>query len=565
MKKTLALVLALVMVLALVPTAFAYQYVNTNNYKVVATIDPVGSLTQINDPSFTWTPEVTGSSNNMTLKINVPFKQIATQASTDIWSNNGDLKVSLELRNLGTSSKYFSVGDTLDWTKIDKIYVNGYESVQGDSKVTFPSGTNGIQFNMGGISSLSNTYRYTVKIVGKPSASGADDYAVEEVTFDVKFNNTDKSAESLQVVAIEGGVKKDGIWYFDSDSAYLASLNSQDITLAKAGGGSFGETAYYTIAAGENYAAFPSTNSSLNALKDSKIKDFDLSNLLADSSADTKYKIAICVETQYQQYKTVIDVKFRTNVSAVDPKGVNFARDEYTIAVNEVLFPTYTYIIDPLKDLAADISLTQTAYGEKNIIDIDKNRADGKDAIIGLKEGTAYVKLEYTYPATGSVPAKLYTDTAKVTVKNTVAIQPNGNYVVRTATGSCLNKRAAASTSSRNIGKLANGSVVQVIEITNGWAKCLDSSSSYSNYYVSSAYLVPQTTGTPATNVTTSGTGVVIARSLNVRVGAGTSYAIVGTLRRNAKVSIVETVANGSWAKIKYNNGTAYVSMKYIA
>ena len=50
---------------------------------------------------------------------------------------------------------------------------------------------------------------------------------------------------------------------------------------------------------------------------------------------------------------------------------------------------------------------------------------------------------------------------------------------------------------------------------------------------------------------------------LNVRSGPGTSYNQIGKLPRNTKVEVLEISNN--WAKIKYNNGYAYVSMSYLS
>lgn len=55
---------------------------------------------------------------------------------------------------------------------------------------------------------------------------------------------------------------------------------------------------------------------------------------------------------------------------------------------------------------------------------------------------------------------------------------------------------------------------------------------------------------------------VVTAQSLNVRAGAGTAYARVGTLHRGDRVSVLSV--SGGWAKIAYNGGTAYVSARYL-
>ena len=62
-----------------------------------------------------------------------------------------------------------------------------------------------------------------------------------------------------------------------------------------------------------------------------------------------------------------------------------------------------------------------------------------------------------------------------------------------------------------------------------------------------------------STGSSSTTTMYVTCRTLNVRSGAGTSYAKVGTLSRNAAVE-VESVSGG-WAKL--TNGT-YVAYKYL-
>lgn len=57
--------------------------------------------------------------------------------------------------------------------------------------------------------------------------------------------------------------------------------------------------------------------------------------------------------------------------------------------------------------------------------------------------------------------------------------------------------------------------------------------------------------------------GVVNTTALNVRSGAGASYAIIGCLSEGTKVEIIDTASNG-WYKIKYGSGYGYVNNNYI-
>ncbi|PET54539.1 hypothetical protein CN514_18470 [Bacillus sp. AFS001701] len=56
--------------------------------------------------------------------------------------------------------------------------------------------------------------------------------------------------------------------------------------------------------------------------------------------------------------------------------------------------------------------------------------------------------------------------------------------------------------------------------------------------------------------------GTVTASVLNVRSGPSTSYKVIGTLKKGAKVTITST--SGSWYKIKSGTKTGWVSSKYI-
>ncbi|MEH7075910.1 SpoIID/LytB domain-containing protein [Neobacillus drentensis] len=56
--------------------------------------------------------------------------------------------------------------------------------------------------------------------------------------------------------------------------------------------------------------------------------------------------------------------------------------------------------------------------------------------------------------------------------------------------------------------------------------------------------------------------GKVTASRLNVRATTSTKGKVIGTVKKNQKVTIVST--SGSWKKIKFGNKTGYVSGKYI-
>jgi stage II sporulation protein D len=72
----------------------------------------------------------------------------------------------------------------------------------------------------------------------------------------------------------------------------------------------------------------------------------------------------------------------------------------------------------------------------------------------------------------------------------------------------------------------------------------------------------PTPTPTPTPKPSTSMGEVKVNTSLNVRKGAGTNYAVIGSLKNGAKVEILEK--GSTWYKIKYGSGTGYVHKQYI-
>ena len=133
-----------------------------------------------------------------------------------------------------------------------------------------------------------------------------------------------------------------------------------------------------------------------------------------------------------------------------------------------MLNPSYKTIVDVYYDIASDVVLTVTSSTELNVIDVEGNK------ITGLKEGTAYVRAAYAYSpdhdSTGR-HATVYTDTAKIIVKGTYQVTDKANYIVTTSSSN-LNVRSGAGTKYSKIGSLAKGTVVEVVEIKDGWA-CL--------------------------------------------------------------------------------------------
>ncbi len=119
-------------------------------------------------------------------------------------------------------------------------------------------------------------------------------------------------------------------------------------------------------------------------------------------------------------------------------------------------------------------------------------------------------------------------------------------------TASTLNVRSAPSTDAERVGTLKKGAEVVINETLDGWYLITagDLTGYVSAQYISLDGAVPEE-------------GMVLASSLNVRTGAGTSYSRIGTLKIGSIVTVLGK--SGDWYKVSTGSLTGYVSAQYIA
>lgn len=116
-----------------------------------------------------------------------------------------------------------------------------------------------------------------------------------------------------------------------------------------------------------------------------------------------------------------------------------------------------------------------------------------------------------------------------------------------------LNVRADATTGARVVSTLNKGSYVTLLSKSGSWWKVEYGKDRYG--YCHADYIT-MVQGNPATVATRSG-------SLNVRRGAGTSYAVAANLYKGETVIRLST--SGGWSKVLYHGTkTGYVSDQYL-
>lgn len=122
---------------------------------------------------------------------------------------------------------------------------------------------------------------------------------------------------------------------------------------------------------------------------------------------------------------------------------------------------------------------------------------------------------------------------------------------MKVTSSSNLNVRKGPSTKYAKIGSLKNGTIVNVISVSNGWAKI--------NYNGTVAYCSASYLKAVATNESSTVEMIVKAGDLNVRSGASTKHSILGKVYKGDKVTVIQSLSNG-WVKIEYKGKYGFVS-----
>lgn len=137
-------------------------------------------------------------------------------------------------------------------------------------------------------------------------------------------------------------------------------------------------------------------------------------------------------------------------------------------------------------------------------------------------------------------------------------------------TASALNVRTESSINSSIITKVYKGEVVKIIESSNGWYKIKTNNGvvgwSSANYLkINQSSIIPEVDKPTQQEFNLNNKiGIVNARTLNLRSGAGTNYSVISRLKRDESLNIIEE-SNG-WYKVKTSSGlVGWSSSKYIS
>ena len=445
MKKTLAIVLALAMVLCMIPAAFAAttQVITDKNYSIITVVD-AESNAKLGEAT---------NANSVTAKYDYEaIKAVVTGKFTE------DKKMALvKVNGFESFSDITSV--TVDGKDLKVNELAAYYSQVGfnGNTVTFP-----VELTKAG---YTDSYLITVK--GKIGAVETTETAKISVT--LKNTADYKNAKTAVIKSISSN-QKDMDAYIVGSKIYLDLAEKDEAT------GLNGKTVDITFG-DENGANFTKVTWAsdpakvLKLVKEVKLDKSTATYYTAPENMDKKTKLSFKLETSDAIYETKeYTVVVRTGVVEADPKGIYFAESTKTIKVGESFAPVVMGVATGKKVNADILPGTKT---DLQVIDIDDKK------VIGTKEGVAYITA--TYQAVGQ--NKPYTSSSMKIIVTEGEVAPAEGTTTYYVTCRTLNVRKGAGTSYAKAGKLHRGDKVEVVSISKNWAKLANGT------YVSAKYI----------------------------------------------------------------------------
>ena len=167
---------------------------------------------------------------------------------------------------------------------------------------------------------------------------------------------------------------------------------------------------------------------------------------------------------------------------------------------------------------------------------------------------TAYVSGQYLSLSAGAASSSTGTSTSASA--STAAIEGKSG----TVKGSCVRLRSGPGTSYSILYTLNTGAFLTVTDTSGDWYKVIYNGTTGYMYgtYVSLSGEASSSTGASAS----SGTKMTVTAAVNVRSGPSTGYSVLTWYARGTEV--VVTGNSGSWSKINYGSGSAYIYSSYL-
>lgn len=469
MKKTLAIVLALAMVLCMIPAAFAAQTqtktitdksynINVTSYGPMAAgaTAAIASDNAVNSLTFKYNFEE--EKEDVTGK----FTEDKKMALVTITGFDKDLEKATKVA-VTVDGKDLQVNAGADYASQINIYDPWTEK-----KVVFP-----VELTKAG---YSDTYLVTVKAtvnnveitetakISLTFKNGADYKTAKTAT--ITGVSTDKKALDAYIVGSK--------IYLDFVANNPSGTTDEQIklTFADENGAKF-SVVTWAYKSGIFMPQKDGAPAADGVKLDKSAANFRVENC---ESANGK-KVTFKLETASAIYETKeYTVVTRTGIVEADPKGIYFAESTKTIKVGESYTPVVMGIATG-KKVDATVTYGKDIQGTKvnaQYIDVE----DGA-TVIGTQEGVAYITASYKT----NNGVEYVASSMKIVVAGATEVAPAEGTTTYYVTCRTLNVRKGAGTSYAKAGKLHRGDKVEVVSISKNWAKLANGT------YVSAKYI----------------------------------------------------------------------------
>lgn len=464
MKKTLAIVLALAMVLCMIPAAFAGETKTITDKSYNIKVESYGKLS---DGTTAKAAQTNGKANSLTYSYDYE-KEVA-----DVTGKFTEDK-KMALVSVSTFDDGLATLDAKDVSiTIDgkELAPNSEADYKKDGSVGWKAGTVvfPVELTKAG---YTDTYLITVK----GTVSNVEVTETAKISLTLKNGSDYKPGKTAVIKSISSNQKEMDAYivgskiYLDlveSDKAIGLNGKTVDITFGDENGANFTKV---------TWASDPAKV--LKLVKEVKLDKSTATYYTAPENLDKTTKLSFKLETADAIYETKeYSVVIRTDVKEADPKGIYFAESTKTIKVGESYTPVVMGV-ETGKKVKAEIEYG-TAYGSTVKVNAQYIDLEDKKTVIGTQEGVAYITASYTT----NTGVKYTASSMKIVVAGATEVAPAEGTTTYYVTCRTLNVRKGAGTSYAKAGKLHRGDKVEVVSISKNWAKLANGT------YVSAKYI----------------------------------------------------------------------------
>lgn len=467
MKKTLAIVLALAMVLCMIPAAFAAQTKTITDKSYDLKVESYGPMDKGNP-----------STANASKANSITFKYNYEEEGVDVTGKfTEDKKMALVTvagfdADLGTltASEVTVTVDGKDLQVNDSAaYAGsiGWKTVDSKAAVVFP-----VELTKAGY-----TDSYVITVKGKVGDVEITETA--KISLTLKNGADYKTAKTATITGVSTD-KKVLDAYIVGSKIYLDFVANNPsgttdeqikLTFADENGAKF-SVVTWAYKSGIFMPQKKGAPAADGVKLDKSAANFRVENC---ESANGK-KVTFKLETANAIYETKeYTVVTRTGIVEADPKGIYFAESTKTIKVGESYTPVVMGIATGKK---VDAKVTYGKDGQGTKVNAQYVDVEDGATVIGTQEGVAYITASYKT----NNGVEYVASSMKIVVAGAAEVAPAGTttYYV---TCRNLNVRKGAGTSYAKAGMLHRGDKVEVVSISKNWAKLANGT------YVSAKYI----------------------------------------------------------------------------